>query len=115
MLSMRSVCLPPTKAPFIFICSWVAPHYARQDYEAAAKWGRLALSENPSYASSMKVLIAALSAFRQEEEAQQAARQLLALDPEFRLSEFESTLQPFRPVEIKRRYIEHLARAGLPV
>ena len=83
--------------------------------EAAAKWGRLALSENPSYASSMKVLIAALSALRQEEEAQQVARQLLALDPEFRLSEFESTLQPFRPVEIKRRYIEHLARAGLPV
>jgi adenylate cyclase len=105
---------PSDQSAFYYYMFLGLAHYARQDYEAAAKWGRLALGENPSYISSMKVLIAALSALRQDKEARQVARQLLALDPEFRLSEFESTLQPFRPAEIKRRYIEDLARAGLP-
>ena len=73
MPSMRSVCRPPTKAPFYFYMFVGLAHYARQDYEAAARWGRLSLSENPSYISSMKVLIAALSALRQDEEARQVA------------------------------------------
>jgi hypothetical protein len=38
----------------------------------------------------------------------------LEMDPAFRLSTFERTLQPFQVSELKEKHIEHLSKAGLP-
>lgn len=105
---------PLDRGAFYFHMILALANYASEDYEAGVKWARLALAENPSYMSTLKILTASLSALHRMDEAKQTAAQLLALDPDFSLSEFERTLQPFRKIEIKTRYIKHLGHAGLP-
>jgi adenylate cyclase len=89
-------------------------HYANGDYAQAVKWGRMSASENPAYTANLRYLIAAVAALGRVGEAQELARELLRLEPDFRLAEWEQTRQPFRNAESKAKYIDALTKAGLP-
>jgi adenylate cyclase len=62
----------------------------------------------------LRYLAAGLAALGRIEEAREAGRKYLEMDPAFRLSTFERTLQPFQVSELKEKHIEHLSKAGLP-
>ena len=89
-------------------------HYGNGNYEEAVKWARLSAAENPTFTSNLRMLITSLSALDRLDEARDVASTLLKLEPDFRLSVYERTRQPFRQPEIKVRLMEHLRRAGLP-
>ena len=69
---------------------------------------------SPRHTANLRYLAAALAALGRIDEAREAGRKFMALDPTFRLGTFERTLQPFQVAELKERYIEHLSKAGLP-
>lgn len=89
-------------------------YYGRGNYAEAVKWGRMAVNENPRYTANLRYLAAGLAALDRVDEAREVGRSLMVLQPDFRVSEFERTLQPFRVQEIGERYMEHLRKAGLP-
>lgn len=89
-------------------------HYALGSYEEAVKWGKLSASENPLYTANLRYLVAALAALDRLDEARDVAATIQQREPQFRLSTFERTLQPFRDREISSRYMEHLRKSGLP-
>ena len=73
------------------------------------------MNENPLYTSNLRYLSAALAALDKIDEAQAVATQLLRQEPEFRISTYSRTRQPFRNPDISARYLDHLTKAGLPV
>jgi adenylate cyclase len=92
--------------------SWA--HFSLARHEEAAKWARLSASENPKFTANLRILIASLSALGKQAEARGAAECLLRQNPDFRLSRYEKTLQPFRDDAIRRRFMQYLGNAGLP-
>src|SRR5205085_4699402 len=89
-------------------------HYGHGNYHEAVKWGRMSANENPNYTANQRIFTAVLAGGGFLEEARQAARVLLERQPDFRLSVYERTLQPFRDPQMKSRFMEHLTLAGLP-
>jgi adenylate cyclase len=89
-------------------------HYANGTYEEAVKWGRMSASENPMYTANARILSAALVALDRIDEAREVAANLMRLEPDFRLTRYLQTRQPFRDPVIKARYLEHLHKTGLP-
>jgi adenylate cyclase len=89
-------------------------NYAHGDYEAAVKWGRMSASENRLYTANSRVLAAGLVGLGQLNEARDVAASMIQIEPNFRLSHYEHTRQPFRHLPIKERYMQHLRAVGLP-
>jgi adenylate cyclase len=96
---------------YTFLC---LAHYSAGNYEEAVKWGSLALTENPSYTAACRLLTAAYVGHGQVEAARQVGRQLLAVEPGFRVTQYIETRQPFRDPGLADLYIAHLRAAGLP-
>jgi len=90
-----------------------AAHYGHGNYEQAVKWGRLSASENPLYTANHRVLAASLVALSRLDEARSVAASLMKLEPNFRLSLWARTRQPFRNPDVGARYVERLQQAGL--
>jgi adenylate cyclase len=105
---------PLDRSIFAYYSAKNLAYYSLGSYEEAVKWGRLSASENPFYTSNLRYLAAALAALDRLEEAREVATTLTTRDPTFRLSRFESTLQPFRDRQIGSRFVEHMRKAGLP-
>jgi adenylate cyclase len=105
---------PLDRSLFTFYSSLALAHYANGSYEEAVRWGRMSASENPHYTSNMRYLAAALAAIGALEEARKVAMNLVRQEPDFRLSVYRQTRQPFRDSEISTRYVQHLREAGLP-
>lgn len=57
--------------------------YADDDFEAALRWARRGLAENPNYTHTLKVLIVSLVALEDVVAAKSAAQSLLLLEPGF--------------------------------
>jgi len=89
-------------------------HYSNGNYEDAVKWGRMSAAENATFTSTLRMLAASLAAIDRLDEAHEVASSILRLEPDFRLDLYERTRQPFRQPEIKRRFMSHLRRTGLP-
>lgn len=89
-------------------------YYAKGDFQEAVKWGRMSFEENGLYTANHRIRIAALVGLGELEEAREVAAKLIEIEPEFRLSIYERTRQPFRHEQIKGRYMQHLRAAGLP-
>jgi adenylate cyclase len=89
-------------------------YYASGNYVEAVKWASMGASESPRHTANLRYLAAGLAALGRIEEAREAGRKFLELDPGFGLSRFERTLQPFQIPELKEKFIEHLSKAGLP-
>jgi adenylate cyclase len=89
-------------------------HYANGNCQEAVKWGKMAIDENPMYTGTYRYVAAALVPLGRHEEARRAAAELMKLEPDFCLSSWERTRQPFQNPEFRARYIDHLRAAGLP-
>jgi adenylate cyclase len=99
---------------FQFYGALALAHYVNGSYEEAVRWGRMSASENSYYTSNMRYLAAALAAHGKLDEARTIAKRLIQHEPDFRLSGYRQTRQPFRDTTIGARYLEHLKVAGLP-
>jgi len=106
---------PYDRSLFLYYNFLGIAHYGHGNYDEAVKWGRLSAAESPIFSSNLRMLAAALAAAGRLDEARDTAITLLKLEPEFRLSVYETTRQPFRHPEIKARLLEHLKAAGLPM
>ena len=71
-------------------------HYVEGNYEKALEWVQSALSRNRSIRYNHRTLIATLVALGRHEEAAEAARALLRIQPDFRLGPY-SRQCPFVP------------------
>jgi DNA-binding SARP family transcriptional activator len=101
--------------PFAFqsYAALCVAHYTENSYEEAARWGRLAMSENPHYTSNLRFTAASLAALGQRTEARGLARQILAVQPDFRVRTLIDR-HPYRDAERRLRLGRHLVEAGLP-
>lgn len=98
---------------FLYYTPLSLAHYSNGNYEDAVKWGRMSVAENPTFSAPHRYLAAALAAANRMDEARSVASHLLKLEPNFRLDQYEQTLQPFRHSEIKAQHLQHLTSAGL--
>lgn len=87
-------------------------HYVNGDYERALEWGRSAVGRNASIRFNLRTLIATLVALEQNEEAAGLARQLLRVQPDFRLGPYAKRC-PFQGMALEA-WLARLSSAGLP-
>ena len=87
-------------------------HYVNGDYEQALEWVRSAVSRNELIRFNHRLLIATLGALGRSEEAKQAARRFLQVQPDFRISSYARRC-PFRGAALET-WLGHLRSAGLP-
>lgn len=87
-------------------------HYVNGDYEQALEWVRSAVSRNELIRFNQRLLIVTLSALGRSEEAAQAARRYLHIQPDFRVSSYARRC-PFRGAALET-WLGHLRSAGLP-
>jgi adenylate cyclase len=87
-------------------------HYVNGNYEQALAWARSAVGRNSSIRFTIRTLIASLAALGQTNEAAEAARHLLRVQPDFRLGHYSKQC-PFRG-SILDNWIARLSSAGLP-
>ena len=77
-------------------------------------WAHMCRAENAGYTSNLRLLIAALAALGRREEARDIAAELMALEPGFRMGDFERSRQPFKVDAARVRFVTALRDAGLP-
>ena len=105
---------PLDRSLFYYYALLGLAYYAIGNYAEAVKWASMGANESPRHTANLRYLAAGLAALGRIEEAREAGRKYLEMDPAFRLSTFERTLQPFQVSELKEKHIEHLSKAGLP-
>jgi len=105
---------PLDKSVYAYHTALALAYYTLGDAATAERWSRLAETENPTYTAGLRYRIAALVALGNLETARTAAARLLVLEPNFTLSHYASTRQPFNDIGLRARYLGHLATSGLP-
>jgi len=90
-------------------------HYVADEFAAAIRWAHRSLAENPNYTHTLKVLIAAETASEQHDSAAGHAKELMALEPNFRLENYLSRRAPFHEPARVKTLIERLSSAGVPI
>lgn len=87
-------------------------HYVSGDYEQALIWARRAVGRNDAIRYNIRTLTATLAALGRRGEAADAAKQLLSIQPAFRLGAYVKRC-PFQGSTLEH-WIERLRWAGLP-
>ncbi len=87
-------------------------HYVDGNYEESLGWARSAVARNESIRFNVRTLIATLAALGRHDEAAQAARHLLRIQPKFRLGSYVKSC-PFQDAALDT-WIARLRSAGLP-
>jgi adenylate cyclase len=87
--------------------------YANGDLVAAEKACRASIGSNPRHAPTLRMLAAVLGGLGRHEEAREAGRRLLVVDPGFRLGSYARDRAPFAG-ELRARFVRDLAASGLP-
>ena len=87
-------------------------HYIAGNYEEALEWARSAVARNESIRHNARTLIATLAALGKQDEAEEAARHLLRIQPDFRLGSYAARC-PFRSPTLEI-WLARLKSAGLP-
>jgi len=87
-------------------------HYINGNYDEAIVWARKAAQHNGRLTSNLRVLAASLVAVGKTGEATDVARQLLAVEPRFRLRAFAART-PLRGA-VRDTFVDRLRAAGLP-
>jgi adenylate cyclase len=87
--------------------------YAAGDYEDAAQWARRSAALSPRFTANLRFLAASLAASGKLDEARQAGRELLQVDPKFSALQFAER-HGFKDPAMRRLFGEHLIKAGLP-
>lgn len=106
---------PMDQARFLFTTRLVLAHYVAGNHAEAARWGRLVRMESPGFTANLRILCAALGALGLRGEAADVASEILRCEPDFRLSSYRTTRQPFGDMALRERFMGDLARAGLPM
>jgi DNA-binding SARP family transcriptional activator len=108
----RAIRLSPFD-PFIFFAEHMLSQssYMKGDYEAAIRLARQVAQRNPRLTSNLRTLAASLVATGAIEAAREAATQMLAFEPNFRLSAFDRRTPLCDAV--RGGYIAQLRLAGL--
>ena len=89
-------------------------NYSLSNFDEALIWAKRSHSENPNYASNLRVLASCLVAKGELTEANRISKELLELQPDFTVSNFGTFNCPFQVPEVKEMYLRHLRLAGLP-
>jgi adenylate cyclase len=87
-------------------------HYIAGRYGDSARWARVAAMHHPGLAANARILAASLAMLGRLDEAQAAARQLLAIDPDFRISAWRE--RAMLPADSRDTLAQRLRLAGLP-
>ncbi len=87
--------------------------YAAGDHGQAAEQGLRSAAANPRYTSNLRTTAAALVAIGRGAQARDLARQVLALEPAFRVGPFIAT-QAYRDDAVRGTFAQRLVEAGLP-
>ena len=87
-------------------------HYIAGRYGDAARWARVSAMHHPGLAANTRVLAASLAVLGRLDEAQQAARQLLVIDPDFRISAWRA--RAMLPPASRDTLAQRMRLAGLP-
>jgi tetratricopeptide (TPR) repeat protein len=87
-------------------------HYIAGRYGDAARWGRVSAMHHPGLAANARILAASLAVLGRLDEAHQAAQQLLAIDPDFRIGVWRQ--RAMLPEESRDTLAQRLRLAGLP-
>jgi adenylate cyclase len=87
-------------------------HYVAGRYSDAARWARVSAMHHPGLAANARVLVASLAVLGRLDEAQQAAQQLLAIDPDFRIGAWRA--RAMLPAESRDTLAQRMRLAGLP-
>jgi len=105
---------PFDPALFYYYLILLLAHYADGNYQEAVKWGRVAMSENPSFTATPRYLAAALAASGALRAAKDMGHILLEHEPDFTLERYQAKRLPFRSKSMRKCHLEHLRVAGLP-
>lgn len=87
-------------------------HYIAGRYSDAARWGRVSAMHHPGIAANARILAASLVVLGRLDEAHQAARQLLVINPEFRISAWRD--RAMLPDQNREMMAQRMRLAGLP-
>jgi adenylate cyclase len=87
-------------------------HYGAGRYEDAAGWARVSAMHHPGLAANARVLAASLAVLGRLDDAHQAARQVLAIDPNFSIETWRQ--RSMLPEEGRDIFAQRLRLAGLP-
>ena len=83
-------------------------------YDEAVSWAAKARSEQPNWATSLRVAAIAYALSDRIVEAREAMARLREIDATLRLSNLERVAPPLRRPEDRARFADGLRRAGLP-
>lgn len=110
----RALQLSP-RDPFIygFYSSLALGHYVENSFAEAVCWGKKAVQANPNYTSSLRVLAASLVTLGRVKEAQDYSRQLLGIQPNFRVRPLLRT-SAIQDTGRREQFGAQLIEAGLP-
>jgi TolB-like protein len=98
---------------FYYQTALTLAHYASGDYEAAAKSGLKAVSQNPGFCTNLRHTAASLVALGRLREGQEIARLHVLAQPRFTLAGFGPTC-PYQSDDKRALFLERLREAGLP-
>ena len=90
-----------------------AHFFLGRDNEASA-WATMALRERPAFQPALRIAAASNALGGTMDKAQKAVAQLRELNPGLRISNLEANSAKQRRPEFFSRYVEGMARAGLP-
>ena len=98
---------------FLFETGLMTPHILRGELAEAVRIGEAVIAMQPRLTAAWKPYAVALALLGREEEAREAGRRLLALEPGFTVAGFLATTPYIRPQDLEI-LAEGLTRAGLP-
>jgi TolB-like protein len=89
-------------------------YFFKGDYERAALAGRRVVNASPDYVAAYKPLIASLGHLGRRDEVRPYIAKLLSLEPNFTVEHF-GQVYPFKKASDRKRYMQGLRLAGVPV
>lgn len=110
----KAIRLSPRDA---FMAVWYlalsAAEFVRGNYAAAAEWAKRSIHERPDLPSGHRLLAAGSALLQHEDEARAAIKEVMRLIPDQTLATAKLQL-PYRDPQVIERFLEGLAKAGLP-
>jgi len=110
----RALRLSPVDPEKGIALSGIGMSYLMLDrFDEALEAGERALREMPNYATSYRVVIAALVGLKRFDEARNAAMRLMKAFPRYSLG-LQAQINPWRDGTFAQRYLDALRAAGIP-
>ncbi|HXQ50363.1 MAG TPA: adenylate/guanylate cyclase domain-containing protein [Stellaceae bacterium] len=109
--AMRLSPLDPSFSTFKGGIAWA--HFVEARYEEAVNWANMVLNEQPNNRTIWRCKVAACGLLDRMDDAREATRMLLTLQPDASIAKLRS-LMPLKRAENMAIYLDGLRKAGLP-